>query len=306
MIKSYLNERIQKVTLSTCQSDWIQLYQGVPQGTILGPLLFKIYVNNMVEKIDNSCNLVQYADDTMIFTSNKDVYDSLKALEKNILHLERYFESHLLTINASKTEFIVSSKPHKNRVMENLKLEVKGQFIKATNSIKYLGVYLDRNLTFQEEVKHVLRKMACGIKTIYSIRNYFPMKTRLLLLNALVISHLHYPAILLNGISENLITTLEKQLNWAIKACFNRTKIESSSDLETKHKILSVRYLLRARSTIYYWKYRKTLIPAFLDELKLPTDDVIEHKRTHSLALNYTPKSQFLYNCFFKSIIPCL
>ena len=117
-------------------------------------------------------------------------------------------------------------------------------------------MYLDRNLTFQEEVKHVPRKIACGIKTIVSIRNYFPMKTRLLLLNALVICHLHYPAILLNGISENLMTTLEKQLNWAIKACFNRTKIESSSDLKTKHKILSVRYLLRARSTIYYWKYR--------------------------------------------------
>ena len=140
MIKSYLNERIQKVTLSTCESDWIQLYQGVPQGTILVPLLFNIYVNNIIENIDNSCNLVQFADDTMIFTSNKDVYDSLKALEKNVLHLERYFESHLLTINASKTEFIVFSKPHKNRVMENLKLEVKGQFIKATNSIKYLNI----------------------------------------------------------------------------------------------------------------------------------------------------------------------
>ena len=146
--------------------------------------------------------------------------------------------------------------------------------------------------------------MACGIKTIYSIRNYFTMKTHLLLLNALVISHLHYPAILLNGISENFLTTLEKQLNWAIKACFNRTKIDSSSDLKTKHKILSVQYSIKARSTIYYWKYRKKLIPAFLNELKLPTDDVIEHKRTHSLAVKYTPKSQFLYNCFFRSIIP--
>ena len=75
----------------------------------------------------------------------------MKALEKNIISLERYFESHLLIINASKTEFIVFSKPRKNRVMENLKLE--GQSIKATNSIEYLGVYLDRSLTFQEEVE---------------------------------------------------------------------------------------------------------------------------------------------------------
>ena len=93
--------------------------------------------------------------------------------------------SNSSTYNASKTEFIVFSKPHKNLVMENLKFEVKGQSIRATNSIKYLGVYLDRNLVFQEEVKHILRQMSCGIKAIYSIRNYFPMKTCLLLLNTL-------------------------------------------------------------------------------------------------------------------------
>ena len=57
--------------------------------------------------------------------------------------------------------------------MEILELEAKGQSIKATNFVKYLGVYLDRNLTFQE-VKHILRKMACGIKTIFSIRKRFP------------------------------------------------------------------------------------------------------------------------------------
>ena len=79
--------------------------------------------------------------------------------------------------------------------------------------------------------------MACGIKTIYAIRDFFPIKTRLLLLNALVLSHLHYPAILLNGISENLLTTLEKQLNWGVKACFNRSRYDLEVDIfafETK------------------------------------------------------------------------
>ena len=84
--------------------------------------------------------------------------------------------------------------------------------------------------------------MATGIKTLYAIRDIFPIATRLLLLNALVLSQLHYPAILLTGISENLITTLEKQLNWGIKACFNRSKFDHSTNLETRHKILPVRY----------------------------------------------------------------
>ena len=89
-----------------------------------------------------------------------------------------------------------------------------------------------------------LRKMACGIKILYSIRDHFPEKVRLLLLNALVISHLHYPAILLNGLTENLNTTLEKHLNWRIEACFNRLRHDRSSDLKIKNNILPNQYLL--------------------------------------------------------------
>ena len=76
----------------------------------------------------------------------------------------------------------------------------------------------------------------------------------LLLLNALVISHLHYSAILLNGIADNLILILEKQLNWGIKACFNRTKRESSKDLKIKHGILPDRYFLDFEAVAYFWK----------------------------------------------------
>ena len=88
----------------------------------------------------------------------------------------------------------------------------------------------------KDDVKNLLMKMACGIKTSYSVRDLFPEKTRFLLLNALVISHLHYSSVILNGITENLLTTLGKQLSWAVKACFNRNKLDHSSDLKIYHK----------------------------------------------------------------------
>ena len=86
--------------------------------------------------------------------------------------------------------------------------------------------------------------MATEFKVLYNLQNIFPEKTKLLLLYAFVISHLHYSAILLGRIRENFITTLEKQLNWGIKACFNRTKYERLSDLKKRHNILPVRFLL--------------------------------------------------------------
>ena len=79
---------------------------------------------------------------------------------------------------------------------------------------------MDGNLTYENEVENFLQKMACGIKTLYALRDFLPTNARLLLFNALMMSHLHFPAVLLNGIAENLLTTLEKPLNWGVKACF--------------------------------------------------------------------------------------
>ena len=111
----------------------------------------------------------------------------------------------------------------KNNIVRDMEIQVDGETISPSNHVKYLGVFLDQNLNYQAEVKSLLMKMACGIETIYSVRDLFPEKTRSLLLNALVISHLQYSSVLLNGIIENLLTTLEKQLSWAVKACSTET-----------------------------------------------------------------------------------
>ena len=109
MMKSYLTERYQKVTLPNCSSDCIKLYQGVPQGTVLGPLLFNIYVNDMENVNDNQCKIFQYVDDTMIFCSHEEPEKAKSAVEKIVQKLVLCFETHHLTINAEKTEFIIFS-----------------------------------------------------------------------------------------------------------------------------------------------------------------------------------------------------
>ena len=81
MIRSFLKQRLQEVVLETF-SDWIELYQGVPQGTILGPLLFNTYVNSMRYSVSKPCELVQYADETFIFVSGKKIEDAIYLLEK--------------------------------------------------------------------------------------------------------------------------------------------------------------------------------------------------------------------------------
>ena len=109
-----------------------------------------------------------------------------------------------------KTELIVFSKKHSRKTDEKYIINLDDKIIEEKTNVEYLGVVLDQFSTFQDEIRKTLRKMACGIKTLQSIKKPLPKKTRLLIMNALVISHLHFPAILLSGISANLMIYLEK------------------------------------------------------------------------------------------------
>ena len=88
--------------------------------------------------------------------------------------------------------------------------------MKQKECVKYLGAYLDRNLNYQTEVKNTSREMACSNKTIYYVRDFLSEKTRLLLLNSLVVTHLQYSSVLLNGISNSLISSSEKTGNKSV------------------------------------------------------------------------------------------
>ena len=129
--------------------------------------------------------------------------------------------------------------------------------------------------------------MALSIKTLYSINDMVPTKTKLTLLRSLVISHLHYPAILLSGINKSLLRTLEKQLNWGVKACFNRKKYDSSSDLKIKYKILPVEYLIRYRCVAYFWRIINKEIPAF-QNMNLETWNLTKNERTSNFFQHQT------------------
>ena len=97
MIKTYLQNRIQKVILSSSSSDWIKLYQSVSQGTTMGPLLFNIYVNFMRSSVQRPTQLVQYADDTFLYSAKGNLEQSIKDLETKIKSVIFFIERHAST-----------------------------------------------------------------------------------------------------------------------------------------------------------------------------------------------------------------
>ena len=184
LIKCYLTNRTQKVILQNTSSDWISLYQGVPQGTVLGPLLFNLYVNSMQKINDETCKIVQYADDIFLFVADKCVNTAKQRLETNIAKLVEYFESHRLNLNEDKTEFIVFCENSQNKLTKNLKLQVKNHSTSLSSFVKYLhySAQASFSLIFVESGTRKLRKVVeSRTKFLFDVKRFLDSTTVLVL-----------------------------------------------------------------------------------------------------------------------------
>ena len=153
--------------------------------------------------------------------------------------------------------------------------------------------------------KNILTKTAAGFKTSYTIRRTIPDKMNALILNAFVLSHIYYSAAIIHSINQNLILTLERQLNWAVKASFFRKKFDSSRDLKLKHKILPLHCFLNLKRLNYFWKIKANQLPAFDENRghKLKTWKINKNERTGLEYWGYKFKSSKLEKLFVRKAL---
>jgi len=209
LLHNYLSGRKQAVRHFSHTSDWLETVRGVPQGTILGPLLFLLYINDLHEYI--KCDNSQYADDTLVFTTARSAEEATQLVTLDCNQLSNYFSMHKLSLNVLKTDFMILNSTSLNA--EKTTLVIDDKKVDPKSEIKYLGIMIDSKLTFKPQVNKILQKMAIGIKTIRHIASCIPLSARLSLLHALVLSHLNYGCVLLTCLDSTSFKKLERQLN---------------------------------------------------------------------------------------------
>ena len=193
---------------------------GVPQGSILGTLLFLIYVNDMSQAV--KCDLFLYADDSCLLFQHKKVEEIQNVLTENLSNLCDWFVDNKLSIHfdEDKTKSILFSSKHKVRKAESLKIKYKNIELAQHKRVIYLGCILDETLSGESMAINILKKGNNKLKFLYRKNNFLTKALKRLLCNALIQPHLDYAcATWYPNLNKKLKTKLQSFQNKCIRFC---------------------------------------------------------------------------------------
>ena len=213
-IKSYLSDRQQYVSVNGKDSTRSNIEYGVPQGSILGPLLFVIYINDIPE-ICHFAKFILYADDANIIITGSSIAEIEEQITSLTSALLYWVNSNGLLLNLKKTQYMVFSR---RRLIDNFVVSIDNTVIQRVNEARFLGVIVDDKLTWSSHIKTVRSKMARYVGIMYRIKKLIPLSVRLQIYHSFVQSHLNFCSLVWGFACKSNIDTLFAQQKKGMRA----------------------------------------------------------------------------------------
>ena len=240
-LKSYLTNRKQYIQIDkNDKTDLKTIKCGVPQGSILGPLLFLIYVNDL-QYVSTILNPIMFADDTNLFYSHQDIKYLFKKVNTELQSINSWFISNKLSLNVGKTKFSFVHKPSKKDDIPIIlpKLSINGNEIQRKESIKFLGVLLDENLNWKEHIKCTENKISKNIGILYKAKPFLTKECMLSLYYSYIHPYINYGNIAWASIYKTNLQKVHRLQKRAIRLVFNKNRFDHTRELFRSNNILN-------------------------------------------------------------------
>jgi len=266
---NYLSERFQYVGVDEATSPLLQIQCGVPQGSILGPLLFLVYVNDL----PNSSELLPiiFADDTNVFCSGRDVGDCLRIMNSELCKLNCWISSNKLSLNVDKSHFIVFSKAKVTNVPP---LSIAGKEISRVDSIKFLGVYIDERLSWDRHVRHIRGKISRSIGVLSRSRHLLNAATLKTLYYAFIHPYLSYCIDIWGQCNDSLFQSVFRLQKKAIRLLTCSSRHAHTAALFNSLEILTLKNIYIASMAVFMFKFHLRQLPPVIDELFISNSQI--------------------------------
>ena len=215
--KSYLSDRTQKSLVNGFLSEDRFISRGVPQGTILGPLLFLLYINDLPNCLNHS-HPRMFADDTHLTYSAANVHDIEQKLNQDLKSVSEWLAANKLTLNTSKTEFMLIGSRQRIRTSHSSPtLTINGAPIKRVDCVKSLGLNIDENLSWNKHIDKISKKIASGIGALKRMRPFVPSSTLKYIYSSVIQPHFDYCCVVWDNCSKSSADELQKLQNRAAR-----------------------------------------------------------------------------------------
>jgi hypothetical protein len=254
-IKSYLTNRKQTTKFKRYKSKEETVLSGIPQGSILGPLLFLVFSNDLAEVFTEETKMVAYADDSQLVVNAKNMTELKIKIERVIQIAQNWYVNNSMENNLGKTEILVFNR---GRNTQNLQITIYHDdekiTIKSKQFIKVLGVIIDSKLNWTNQIKAVKNKAMNTTRNIHRINHLLPLEVRTNLYHAVISPLFNYADIVWGGCTKQDSKSLQRIQNFAAKSITGNRKYDSASDSLRKLNLLNLEQRRQVHETVFTHK----------------------------------------------------
>ncbi len=254
---------------------------GVPQGSILGPLLFVIFINDLPDHL-TQCRSHLYADDTAITVTGYLKADLESQLNERLKEAKEWMDENILTLNLKKTNAMVFGTRHTVSQLGDLNVSCNGVNIEIVEKVKYLGIILDRELKFSEHVSYLKQKLIGRTKMLGKLRPIIGQNLTLELYKSLILPVMDYGDIVYDCLSSKSSKELQRLQNYALHIVLRSGFEKSISDMHKETNLMFLSDRRHSHTLNYVYKCLNGLAPEHVAQQLQPVADA--HNRNTRAA----------------------
>ena len=288
---SYLEDRKQYVLFKKAKSETRDVTVGVPQGSILGPLLFMTYINDLPLTCSKT-SIAMYADDSTLHASGKTVTELETKVSEDLESVSKWCNSNRMALNIKKTKSMLITTKQKMCHLEkkNLDICINGDNLQSTECDKLLGVNVDMHLTWKQHVKKVHTTVSRLLHLLWQIRSYLPTDARVTFYKSYVMPHFDFCSCVW-GTSTDL-PKLQKLQRRAIRLIFNLEKSDSTTKYREDLFLMPLKERNEFRIATMMYKAMNNLTPRYITNLFKYINSVHDRTTRSSVKRNlYVPRA---------------